>query len=59
MSVYAVCTATYIKIPADSGMLSRAQYLREWLGTRVLIALCWVGARDMLADGAAQVVVDR
>ena len=59
MSVYAAVTASFIKIPADNGMLSNIQYLRELLDNRILTAICWVGTRDMLADGATKGSIDR
>ena len=36
-----------------------SQHIREQLDTKVLTALCWVDARDMLADGVTEGVVDR
>ena len=39
MSVYASCAASYVNIPADIGMMSHAQYIRELLDTRVLTAV--------------------
>ena len=35
MSVYAAVSASFIKIPADNGMLSYIQYLRELLDNRI------------------------
>ncbi|MFM7983037.1 MAG: hypothetical protein ACKPKO_27310, partial [Candidatus Fonsibacter sp.] len=59
MSVFAAVTASFIKIPADNGMLSYVQHLRELLDTRVLTAIAWVDTRDMVADGATKGSVDR
>ena len=59
MSVYAALAASFIKIPADNGMLANIQYLRELLDNRILTAICWVDTRDMLADGATKGSVDR
>ena len=59
MSVFAACTASYIKIPADNAMLSHVQYIRELLDVRALKALGWADTRDMLADGATKGAVDR
>jgi hypothetical protein len=59
MSVFAAVTASFIKIPADNGMLANIQYLRELLDNRILTAICWVDTRDMLADGATKGSVDR
>ena len=46
-SVFVVVTASFVKIPADNGMLSHVQYLREALDSRVLSALGWIDTRDM------------
>ncbi|MFM7983436.1 MAG: hypothetical protein ACKPKO_29340, partial [Candidatus Fonsibacter sp.] len=59
MSVFAAVTASSIKIPADNGMLSYVQHLRELLDSRVLTAIAWVDTRDMVADGATKGSVDR
>ncbi len=59
LSVYAAVTATVIKIPADNGVLSHVQYLRELLDTGVLKAIAWSDTRDMCADGATKGSVDR
>jgi len=59
MSVFAAVTASFIKIPADNGMLSHVQYLRELLDSRVLTAICWTDTRDMVADGATKGSIDR
>ncbi|MFM7983651.1 MAG: hypothetical protein ACKPKO_30440, partial [Candidatus Fonsibacter sp.] len=59
MSVFAALTASFIKIPADNGMLSYVQHLRELLDSRVLTAIAWVDTRDMVADGATKGSVDR
>ena len=49
MSVFAVVTASFIKIPVDNGMLSHVQYLRELLDSRVISAVGWTDTRDMVA----------
>ena len=59
MSVYAAVTAPFINIPADNGMLSYIQYLREFLDNRILTAISWVDTRDMLADGATKGSIDK
>jgi hypothetical protein len=59
LSVYAAVTATFIKIPADNGILCHLLYLRELLDTGVLKALIWTDTRDMLADGMTKGAVDR
>eukprot|EP00969_Alexandrium_andersonii_P077927 3437109-Alexandrium_andersonii.AAC.1 len=59
MSVFAACTAGFVKIPADNGMLAHVQYLRELLDQRTLKALIWTDTRDMIADGATKGAVDR
>ena len=59
MSIYAACTATYIKIPADSGRLSHAQYARDLFDSSALTALSWVDTKDMLADGATHGALGR
>jgi hypothetical protein len=56
MSVFAAVTASFINIPADSGMLSHEQYLRELLDSRVLTAIWWTDTRDMVADGATEFI---
>merc|ERR1712242_334460 len=57
--VFVAITSTYIKIPADNGVLSHIQYVRELLDTRVLQWLFWVDTRDMCADGLTKGSVDR
>ena len=47
------------EIPADNGMLSHVQYLKELLESRVISALGWIDSRDMVADGATKGSVDR
>ena len=59
MSVYAAITATYIKHPAEKGLLSHVQFVREMLDAGVLKALSWIDTRDMSADGLTKGAVDR
>ncbi len=59
MRVFAAVTASFVKIPADNGMLTHVQYLRELLDSRVLTALGWTDTRDMVADGTTKGTVDR
>ena len=59
MSVFAAVTATFIKIPADNGVLVHCLYLRELLDFRVLEYLIWLDTRDMTADGLTKGAVDR
>ena len=59
VSVSAAVTASFIKIPADNGMLSHVQCMRELLDCRVVTALGWTDTRDMVADGATKGAVDR
>ena len=58
-SVFVAITSTYIKIPADNGVLSHIQYARELLDTRVLQWLFWVDTRDMCADGLTKGSISR
>ena len=58
-SVFVAITSTYIKIPADNGVLSHIQYIRELLDTDVLKWIFWVDTRDMCADGLTKGSVDR
>ena len=58
-SVFITITSTYIKIPADNGVLSHIQYVRELLDTRVLLKLFWVDTRDMCADGLTKGSISR
>ena len=58
-SVFVAITSTYIKIPADNGVLSYIQYIRELLDTKVLQWLFWVDTRDMCADGLTKGSVSR
>ena len=51
MSVYAAITATFIKHPAEKGLLSHVQFVRELLDTHVVDTLVWTDTRDMIADG--------
>ena len=59
VSVYAAVTATFIKIPGEKSLLSRIQYIRELLDTKVLEALVWLDTRDMVADGLTKGSVGR
>ena len=59
LSVYAAITATFIKTPADNGVLIHCLYLRELLNKNILHALIWQDTRDMLADGLTKGQVDR
>ena len=54
MSVYAAVTATYIKHPAEKGLLSHVQFTRELLDTGVLKDLLWIDTRDMSSDGSTK-----
>jgi hypothetical protein len=59
LSVYAAVTATFVKTPADNGVLVHCLYIRELLDTNVMHALIWQDTRDMLADGLTKGAVDR
>ena len=59
LSVVAAVTATFIKTPADNGVLVHVQYLRELLDKGILHAIIWQDTRDMLADGMTKGSVDR
>ena len=59
LSVYAAITATYIKAPAEKGLLSHVQFVRELLDSHVLSELHWIDTRDMVADGLNKGAVDR
>ncbi len=59
LSVFASVTATFIKTPADNGVLVHCLYLRELLDNGVLKALIWQDTRDMIADGLTKGAVDR
>ena len=59
LSVFAATTATFVKTPADNGVLCHIQYLRELLDEGVLHALVWTDTRDMLADGLTKGSIDR
>ena len=59
MSVYAAITATYVKHPAEKGLLSHVQFIRELLDCGVITALMWIDTRDMLSDGLTKGAVDR
>ena len=58
-SVTAAITATFIKTPADNGVLVHCLYIRELLDNNVLHALIWQDTRDMIADGLTKGAVDR
>ena len=58
MSVYAAVTATYIKHPAEKGLLSHVHFIRELSDTGVLKALLWIDTRDMSSDGLTKESVD-
>ena len=58
-SVYAAITATYVKHPAEKGLLSHVQFIRELLDSHVLTALIWIDTSDMLSDGLTKGSVDR
>jgi hypothetical protein len=59
LSVFAAVTATYIKAPAEKGLLAHVQYLRELLDLHVLSAIMWLDTRDMTADGMTKGSVER
>ena len=59
LSVHAAVTATYIKPPAEKGLLAHIQYLRELLDNHVLEVLMWMDTRDMTADGLTKGSVER
>jgi hypothetical protein len=59
LSVYAAVTATFVKTPADNGVLVHCLYVRELLDNNVLYALVWQDTRDMLADGLTKGAVER
>ena len=59
MSVYAAITATFVKHPAEKGLLSHVQFVRELLDSHVLSALLWIDTRDMFADGLTKGAIDR
>ena len=59
LSVFASITATFIKTPADNGVLVHCLYLRELLDNDVLFALIWLDTRDMTSDGFTKGSVDR
>ena len=59
LSVHAAVTATYIKPPAEKGLLAHVQYLRELLDNHVLLYIVWLDTRDMTADGTTKGSVDR
>ena len=59
LSVFAAVTATFIKPPAEKGLLAHVQYLRELLDCDLLDALLWLDTRDMTADGMTKGAVER
>ena len=59
LSVVAAVTATFVKIPADNGVLVHCLYLRELLDHYVLDALIWLDTRDMTSDGLTKGAVER
>ena len=59
LSVYASVTATFVKTPADNGVLIHCLYLRELLDNNIIHALIWQDTRDMLADGLTKGAVER
>ena len=59
LSVVAAVTATFVKTPADNGVLVHCLYLRELLDHNVLDALIWLDTRDMGADGLTKGAVER
>ena len=59
MSVYAAITATFVKTPAEQGVLIHLQHIRELLDENVLEALAWSDTRDMYADGTTKGSIDR
>ena len=58
-SVYAACTATFIKTPAEKSLLTHVQFIRELLDHGVLRALLWIDTRDMYSDGLTKGAVER
>ena len=59
LSVFAATTATFVKTPAENGVLCHLLFLRELLDHNVLHAFVWCDTRDMLADGLTKGAVDR
>lgn len=59
LSVHASVTSTYVKAPAEKGLLAHVQYLRELLDNNVLHSLAWIDTRDMTADGLTKGSVER
>ena len=57
--MFAAVTATFVKTPADNGVLVHCLYLRELLDMGILKALIWQDTRDMVADGLTKGSVDR
>ena len=58
-SVYAAITATFVKTPAEAGLLGHLQHIRELLDNKVRNALAWTDTRDMYADGTTKGSIDR
>ena len=54
-----VCRDSCVKIPAEKGLWSHVQYLRELLDTGVISELWWLDTRDMHSDGLTKGSVDR
>ena len=59
LSVHAAVCATFIKTPAEQGILCHLLWLRELLDCNVLHAFVWVDTRDMIADGMTKGAIDR
>jgi hypothetical protein len=59
LSVYTAVTATFVKTPADNGVLVHCLYVRELLDHDVLKAIVWLDTRDMVADGLTKGAVER
>jgi hypothetical protein len=59
LSVQMSVCATYIKPPAEKGLLAHVQYLREAMERQILFALAWLDTRDMTADGLTKGSVER
>ena len=59
LSVFTAIVATFIKTPAENGLLVHLHYIRELLDYGVLDAFAWTDTRDMLADGMTKGAIDR
>ena len=59
LSVHMSVCATYIKPPAEKGLLAHVQYLREAMERCILHALAWIDTRDMTSDGLTKGATDR